>query len=97
MRAREGTCSKKGGNPTLRGKRRAVSVFFLPQGVAPGALTMVIPGIPPAAQEKEPESRGGGGSINGSFDYQCFGRAPGHNSVGFLGMLIRGCRGSPRW
>ena len=81
----------------MRGKRRAVSVFFLPQGAAPGALTVVMPGIPPAAQEKEPESRGGGEHITGSCDCQCFGRVPGSNSMGFLGMLIRGCRGSPRW
>ena len=29
--------------------------------------------------------------------HQCFGRACGCDSVGFLGMLIRGCRGSPGW
>jgi len=76
---------------------RAVSVLFLVQGAAPGALTIVMPGGQPTAQEKEPESRGGGVELQGFCVYQCFGRAPGCNSVGFLGMLIRGCRGSPGW
>jgi len=61
---------KKRGESNIATKMRAVSVLYLVQGAAPGALTIVMPGGQPTAQEKEPESRGGGVELQGFCVYQ---------------------------